>query len=97
MRNPYETVTSDAEDDWRGHAACVGKNPELFFPTTGSAKSAIALDQAKAVCAGCRVQETCLRWAIRTESDYGVWGGIGESERRSLQQRTGRRGSAQAF
>ena len=37
--------------------------------------------QAKAVCSGCPVVESCLRWALKAREPYGVWGGLSESER----------------
>lgn len=73
---------------WRAKAACLGEDPELFFPvgTTGA-----ALDQttrAKSICAGCEVRAACLDWALRTGQD-GVWGGTTEDQRRILRrQRT---------
>jgi len=60
---------------WRQHAACVGHNTEHFFPSgsTGSASEDIA--QAKAVCAGCKVRQQCLDYALDTGQQDGIWGG----------------------
>ena len=38
----------------------------------------------------CPVVDTCLKWAIETGQDAGVWGGLGEDERRALKRRTAR-------
>ncbi|MGY3684394.1 hypothetical protein ACVWXU_008017 [Streptomyces sp. TE33382] len=46
---------------------------------------------AKAVCANCPVREPCLRWALENGQDSGVWGGLGEDERRALKRRARRR------
>jgi WhiB family redox-sensing transcriptional regulator len=32
--------------------------------------------------------EPCLNWAIESGQDSGVWGGLGEDERRALKRRT---------
>lgn len=74
--------------DWRDRAACKdADDPELWFPigTTGPARMQEA--EAKAVCKTCPVIEDCLTWAIDNRQEYGVWGGLGEDERRSLKRR----------
>src|SRR6202035_146545 len=39
--------------------------------------------------AACReVLDECLRWAIDSGQDAGVWGGMSEDERRALKRRT---------
>ena len=77
--------------DWRTAAACIDVDPELFFPlgSTGAAQEQI--DAAKTVCAGCPVIEPCLEWALSTNQDAGVWGGLTEEERRSLRRSRMRR------
>jgi WhiB family redox-sensing transcriptional regulator len=77
--------------DWRDDAACRDEDPELFFPigTTG-----IALEQvnaAKRVCARCPVQEDCLEFALASNQDAGIWGGLTEDERRTLKRSRQRR------
>lgn len=77
--------------DWRQYAACIGEDPELFFPvgTTGPALEQV--EQAKAVCRRCSVADHCLEWALETNQDAGVWGGMSEDERRSLRRSRQRR------
>ena len=77
--------------DWRQRAACLDEDPELFFPigTTGAALEQV--EQAKEVCARCAVTEHCLEWALATNQDAGVWGGLSEEERRSLRRSRQRR------
>lgn len=73
--------------DWRTTAACRDKDPELFFPI-GSASTAVQqLEEAKAVCRSCNVASECLKCALETNQDYGVWGGLSEDERRTLKRR----------
>ena len=76
--------------DWRDSAACLGLDPELFFPVGTSGPALRRADLAKAVCAVCDVQEACLAWALATRQDYGVWGGLTEDERRALRRRNSR-------
>ena len=76
---------------WRNRAACLDEDPELFFPigTTGP-----ALDQterAKSVCKSCTVINECLEWALDSNQDAGVWGGLNEDERRTLRRQRQRR------
>lgn len=73
--------------DWRDRAACLGEDPELFFPigTTGPGLRQVA--QAKSVCRGCPVAVECLAWALDTDQRQGVWGGLSEDERLELRQR----------
>jgi WhiB family redox-sensing transcriptional regulator len=73
--------------DWRHRAACRDEDPELFFPigTTGPALHQV--DEAKAVCRRCEAVDECLSWALDSEQDAGVWGGLDEDERRTLKRR----------
>ena len=60
--------------------------PELFFPigTTGGALDQI--DAAKRVCGQCPVTHECLEFALGTNQESGVWGGLTEEERRRLRK-----------
>lgn len=72
--------------DWRQHAACIGEDPELFFPTGITGAALEQAERAKAVCGGCAVVDECLQWALDTSQDAGVWGGMSEEERRRLRR-----------
>lgn len=76
--------------DWRDEAACVGVDPEAFFPigTTGPAVEQI--EQAKAVCARCPVLGRCLAFAVEMGLTDGVWGGLSEEERKAMKRRAAR-------
>ncbi|WP_182354511.1 WhiB family transcriptional regulator [Flaviflexus huanghaiensis] len=76
--------------DWRHRAACLTEDPELFFPIGNSGPAIAQVEQAKAVCLRCEVRDTCLKWALETGQDAGVWGGMSEEERRSLKRRNAR-------
>ena len=74
--------------DWRHVAACREVDPELFFPIGNSGPALLQIEEAKQVCRRCAVVEDCLRWAIDSGQDAGVWGGMSEDERRTLKRRT---------
>ena len=76
--------------DWRSHAACLTVDPELFFPIGNTGPALLQIEEAKAVCRRCEVQEICLKWALESGQDAGVWGGLSEDERRALKRRNAR-------
>ncbi|RCW46211.1 WhiB family redox-sensing transcriptional regulator [Halopolyspora algeriensis] len=72
--------------DWQRDAACRKLGSEIFFHPEnerGGARHARE-SQAKQVCARCPVQQACLNHALSVGEPYGVWGGLGEDERRKL-------------
>jgi WhiB family redox-sensing transcriptional regulator len=76
----------NAVTDWRSLAICQDTDPELFFPV-GS--TGLALDQiaaAKAVCMQCPARPDCLDYALDSNQDSGVWGGLSEDERRQIRR-----------
>jgi WhiB family transcriptional regulator, redox-sensing transcriptional regulator len=46
------------------------EDPELFF-----AEAPSDVEQAKALCQGCRARITCLEGALERREPWGVWGG----------------------
>jgi WhiB family transcriptional regulator, redox-sensing transcriptional regulator len=77
--------------DWRDDAACIDEDPELFFPIGTTGPAVEQAEEAKTVCLRCDVREPCLEFALATNQDAGVWGGLTEDERRSLQRARPRR------
>jgi WhiB family redox-sensing transcriptional regulator len=75
---------------WRNRSACLDEDPELFFPIGNTSPALVRTNRAKSVCRRCEVVETCLRWAIESGQDAGVWGALSEDERRSLKRRNAR-------
>jgi len=64
--------------------ACIGIDPEVFFPE----KSDIAQSRvAKKICNACDVRVDCLDEALESGHAYGIWGGLSERERRSMLRR----------
>jgi len=76
--------------DWRDKAACLTVDPELFFPVGNTGPAVDQIDRAKSVCSHCPVTEYCLQYALDTNLDSGVWGGLSEDERRALKRRAAR-------
>ena len=76
--------------DWRHRASCLDEDPELFFPIGNTGPALLQIVQAKSVCHRCPVIDTCLKWALESGQDAGVWGGLSEDERRALKRRTAR-------
>jgi WhiB family redox-sensing transcriptional regulator len=76
--------------DWRHEAACRDEDPELFFPIGNTGPAILQIEEAKAVCRRCKVIEPCLKWALETGQDSGVWGGTSEDERRAIKRRAQR-------
>ncbi|GAA4390214.1 WhiB family transcriptional regulator [Actinomadura sp. NPDC048032] len=72
--------------DWRHRAACRDVDPELFFPIGNTGPAILQIEEAKQVCRRCDVSAACLRWALESGQESGVWGGMGEDERRALRR-----------
>jgi len=75
---------------WRSRAACLDENPELFFPLGNGDPAFHQTNKAKVICRRCEVADTCLRWAMESRQDDGVWGGLSADERRALKRRIAR-------
>ena len=75
-----------ANYEWRDAALCRDTDPNLFFPvgTTGLAIEHIT--EAKQVCGECSVSKSCLDFALDTNQDSGVWGGLTEEERHVIRR-----------
>lgn len=73
------------EPDWPD-AACRDADPELFFHPDGEAGKARRerTEAAQAYCRTCRIQADCLQFALATLQDFGIWGGQGENQRKTL-------------
>ena len=72
---------------WQERARCRGEDAVLFFgPNAYEAKHERAERErlAKAICAECEVVFACRSWAIEHGEAFGVWGGLGETDRRGF-------------
>ena len=73
-------------DDWRDNAACRDTDPDLFFPVGTTGPAIEQIESAKAVCRQCEAQTACLKFALATNQESGIWGGTSEEERRKLRK-----------
>ena len=73
-------------DSWRDRAACRDTDPELFFPIGATGEALEEIESAKAICRTCPVRRDCLAFAVETNQESGVWGGMSEDERRKLRR-----------
>jgi WhiB family redox-sensing transcriptional regulator len=82
----------ESDPTWRDKAACLGMDPEDWFPVSelesGSALTHVEI--VKAICYRCPVIDSCLSWAMDTQQQFGIWGGMTAKERASLKRRAAR-------
>lgn len=71
--------------DWLATAPCKAE-PEAMFPGT----LAHEIEHAKSYCRMCPAVARCLQWALDTNTEYGVWGGLTEQERAAVRRSTKR-------
>ena len=83
-RVDYGAMTRRRELDWRTRAACIGQDPELFFPVSEKGPCALQTQEALAVCAGCPALRECREWSLATRQPHGISGGLTEAERVAL-------------
>ena len=76
-----------ADYEWRDGAICRDTDPELFFPVGTTGNALVQIDRAKQVCGECGVAQACLDFALDTNQDSGIWGGLTEEERRVIRRR----------
>lgn len=75
-----------ADYTWRDRALCRDTDPELFFPVGSTGMALVQTDKARRVCGECEVRSECLDYALETNQDSGVWGGLSEEERRAIRR-----------
>ena len=71
---------------WQLRAACRDLRTSRFFHPANERGEVRAERErrAKAVCRRCPVISQCREHALQAREPYGVWGGLGEQERRGL-------------
>lgn len=69
---------------WRDEAACLGADPNIFFPH--SQGTTVFSMHAKAICRGCRVRSECLDYAVSNGMGYGIWGGLTARTRKEMRR-----------
>ena len=87
-----DRATVDPVPDLEG-ARCRGADSDLFFGPSGVESRTERLRReaaAKAMCRECPALQACRAYALTHAELYGVWGGMGEQERRTQLLRLGR-------
>jgi WhiB family redox-sensing transcriptional regulator len=86
------TPYTQQEAEWRNKAACTNSNPDLFFPTRGTAHATI--QEARQICNTCPAKQQCYEYAIQhaDRSLEGIWAGLTALERRKERRRLGIQG-----
>jgi hypothetical protein len=64
-------------------AACIGLDPELFFPTNNISDK--LEDLLKKTCLRCPIFNDCLDYSLKVKV-YGWWAGTNEKEREDLRR-----------
>ncbi|TXJ78577.1 WhiB family transcriptional regulator [Streptomyces lavendulae] len=70
------------EERWRDEAACAGVDPDLFFTDNSR-----LVQTAKQICLGCPVRLQCNEYAITNGENWGVWGGMTQTQLRTRRTR----------
>lgn len=70
--------------EWSLDGVCRGVDPAIFFPLSARAD---ARDEAYAHCGRCPVTWECAEFSLRERMEYGVFGGLNESDRATLEKR----------
>jgi WhiB family redox-sensing transcriptional regulator len=71
-------ITDEWTQEWASQARCSSQDPDALF-VRGKAQH-----DAKAVCKTCPVLAQCLAEALDNRTEFGVWGGMTERERRAI-------------
>ncbi|MFE5402568.1 WhiB family transcriptional regulator [Streptomyces sp. NPDC056580] len=75
-----------ARSDWRDRAACVGEDPEIFFPLSDLIAPGAEASLARAICRRCPVITDCRTWALDHGEDDGIWGATTAAQRRAIRR-----------
>lgn len=76
-----QPVTYDGRSTWASEGLCRKGDPDLLFVQGREQRL------AKVLCRGCPVIAECLADALDNRTEFGVWGGMTERERRALLRR----------
>jgi WhiB family transcriptional regulator, redox-sensing transcriptional regulator len=77
----------EEQEEWELTARCRRHDPTLFFgPNRFEPKrERLAREaEAKSICATCPALDPCRDYALTNAEVYGVWGGLGEADRRAV-------------
>ena len=69
--------------EWVARAACVGHDPDLWFPDKGQHNTS---KRARAICRECPVLDECRAFGL-AHNLAGIWGGLTSDQRRAWRVR----------
>jgi len=78
---PSGRTVPNTDSEWVLRGACRDVDPESLF-VVGAAQH-----KAKVICTSCPVRIECLADALDSRTEFGVWGGMTERERRTMLRR----------
>jgi WhiB family transcriptional regulator, redox-sensing transcriptional regulator len=70
---------------WMSRGACLGEDPELFFPIAAKGPALHQISAAKRICQRCAVRALCLTYAVENRQS-GIWGGTTSEERFAMRE-----------
>jgi len=79
---PPPTLDSDDIISWSLYANCLGVTQDIFFPNRGESTR-----KAREICDNCLVLDHCLTYAVCTNQQVGIWGGLSSRERSRIRKR----------
>lgn len=83
-------LDENVDHSWRVDAKCADADTEIFYPPRDKNLYNEIAAKAKIYCNGskesapCPVREDCLWYAIITDEQHGIWGGMSHRERNAL-------------
>lgn len=70
-------------DAWKLKGACIRYDPDLWHQPPESSETA----EAVRICnTECGIRDKCLAYAFATDSQWGVFGGLTEKQRRKIKE-----------
>lgn len=75
------TTIEQFAPDWWAMALCLGRGNDIFF---GDDESQASLREARVHCGDCPAARDCLRHALTTPEEYGIWAGTSARNRAKM-------------
>lgn len=69
---------------WMNRGLCTDEDPEQFFPEGQAEGRRYGEAEAVRICLACPVRGECLAYALDNRIEFGVWGGLTETERTAM-------------
>ncbi len=79
-------------NQWQHLGRCRETDPDMFYPEGSGGGGPLHSKDAKRICKACPVMMQCRQWALDTDEEYGIWGGLSEAERKKIRRERARAG-----